>query len=137
MGLYEAEYGTSWSSIDRDEATERAYALGVAEALGEYNREEFEAVHDEMETAYSTSMVELAFREGKNEGREVQPSAGDADETEVWAELVEGETVTVDTEDLPTGGRDGIPEAVDKFEGLEKPNPDEIEATDKPDFLDG
>ncbi|QLH80436.1 hypothetical protein [Halosimplex pelagicum] len=135
MGLYEEKYDTSWTSLDRDEATERAYALGVAESLGEYDREEFEAVHDEMDTAYTKSIVELAFREGKNEGREAAP-AGDDDEAAVWDELVEGETVTVDAEDLPTGGRDGLPEAVDKFEGLERPDPDEIDATDRPDFLD-
>jgi hypothetical protein len=134
MGLYDEKYGTSWTTLDRDEATERAYALGVAESLGEYDREEFEAVHDEMDTAYTKSIVELAFREGKNEGREVAPA--DADEEQVWDELVEGETVTVDGADLPTGGRDGLPEAVDKFEGLEKPDPDEIDATDRPDFLD-
>jgi hypothetical protein len=135
MGLYEEKYGTSWTTLDRDEATERAYALGVAESFGEYNREEFEAVHDEMDTAYTKSIVELAFREGKNEGREAAP-AGDPDEEQVWNDLVEGEVVTVDEDDLPTGGRDGIPEAVDKFEGLEKPDPDEIDATDRPDFLD-
>ncbi|WP_436907837.1 hypothetical protein [Halosimplex marinum] len=135
MGLYEEKYGTSWTSLDRDEATERAYALGVAESLGEYNREEFEAVHDEMDTAYTKSIVELAFREGKNEGREAAPAGGDDDE-QVWDELVEGETVTVDAEDLPTGGRDGLPEAVEKFEAIERPDPDEIDATDRPDFLD-
>ncbi|WP_135365958.1 hypothetical protein [Halosimplex halophilum] len=135
MGLYEQKYGTSWATLDRDEATERAYALGVAESLGEYNREEFEAVHDEMDTAYTKSIVELAFREGKNEGREAAP-AGDADDEQVWDELVEGETVTVDEDELPTGGRDGLPEAVEKFEAIEKPDPEEIDATDRPDFLD-
>ena len=35
MGLYEREYGTDWTTLDKDEATERAYALGVAESLGE------------------------------------------------------------------------------------------------------
>jgi len=135
MGLYDQKYDTSWSTLDRDEATERAYALGVAERLGEYDREEFEAVHDEMDTAYAQSMVELAFREGKTEAEEAAPT-GDADDEQIWAELVEGETVTVDEDDLPTGGRDGIPEAVDKFEGLDRPNPDEVDATDRPDFLD-
>ncbi|WP_436925879.1 hypothetical protein [Halosimplex amylolyticum] len=135
MGLYDEKYGTSWSTLDQDEATERAYALGVAESLGEYDREEFEAVHDEMDTAYAKSIVELAFREGKNEGREAAP-AGDGDDQRVWEELVEGDPVTVDEDDVPTGGRDGLPEAVDKFGGIEKPNPDDIDATDRPDFLD-
>jgi len=135
MALYEREYGTGWSELDRDEATERAYALGVAESLGEYNREEFEAVHDEMETSYDQSLVELAFREGKNEGREARSPGEDADDEDVWEQLVEG-VVTVDEDDLPTGGRDGIPEAVDKVEFIEKPDPDDVEATDRPDFLD-
>jgi hypothetical protein len=136
MGRYEERYGTEWTTLDRDEATERAYALGVAESLGEYDREEFEAVHDEMDTAYDRSIVELAFREGKNEGREAAPSSGDGDDAAVWRELVEGETVTVDEDDLPTGGRDGIPEAVDKMDAIDRPDPDEIDATDRPDFLD-
>lgn len=135
MGLYEEHYGTGWVTLDKEEATERAYALGVAESLREYNRDEFEAVHDEMGTAYNKSIVELAFREGKNEGHEAAP-AGDTDENDVWRALVEGETGAVDEDDLPTGGRDGIPEAVDKFEALDRPNPDEIDATDRPDFLD-
>lgn len=136
MGLYEQKYGTAWTHLDKDEATERAYALGVAESLGEYNREEFEAVHDEMDTAYNRSMVELAFREGKNEGREVQPPGDDRGGEAVWDELVEGEVVTVDEEGVPTGGRDGVPEAVDKMDAIERPNPDEIDATDRPEFLD-
>jgi hypothetical protein len=135
MGLYDREYDTSWTTLDRDEATERAYALGVAESLGEYNREEFEAVHDEVDTAYDQSMVELAFREGKTEAQEVD-TADDEDEAAVWRELVEGETVTVDADDLPTGGRDGIPEAIDKLDVIEKPDPSEVDATDRPDFLD-
>ena len=136
MGLYEQEYGTEWTTLDTDEATERAYALGVAESLGEYDREEFEAVHAEPSTAYGKSMVELAFREGKNEGRERKPASSDGDDRAVWRDLVEGETVTVDEDDLPMGGRDGIPEAVDKIDAIEKPNPDEVDATDRPDFLD-
>ena len=135
MGLYEREYGAEWTTLDKDEATERAYALGVAESLGEYNRDEFEAVHAEVDTAYDRSMVELAFREGKTEAREHEPG-GDDDDRAVWRDLVEGETVTVDEDDLPTGGRDGIPEAVDRIDALEKPDPDEVEATDQPDFLD-
>ena len=136
MGLYDREYGTEWTSLDVDEATERAYALGVAESLGEYDREEFEAVHAEADTSYDRSMVELAFREGKNEGRERQPAGEETDDRAVWADLVEGETVTVDEDDVPTGGRDGIPEAVDRIDAIEKPNPDEVDATERPDFLD-
>jgi hypothetical protein len=132
MSLYEREYGTEWTTLDDDEATERAYALGVAESLGEYNREEFEAVHAEPQTAHGRSMVELAFREGKTEGREHDPD----DDRAVWRDLVEDETVTVDEADPSTGGRDGIPDAVDRIDAIEKPNLDDVDATDRPEFLD-
>ncbi len=132
MSLYEREYGTEWTALDDDEATERAYALGVAESLGEYNREEFEAVYAEPQTAHGRSMVELAFREGKTEGRGHDPD----DDRAVWRDLVGDETVTVDEADAPTGGHDGIPDAVDRIGAIEKPNLDDVDATDRPEFLD-
>ncbi|PSP53199.1 hypothetical protein BRC67_02380 [Halobacteriales archaeon QH_3_68_24] len=135
MGLYEREYGAEWTTLDKDEATERAYALGVAESLGEYNRDEFEAVHAEVDNACDRSIVALAFREGRTEAREHDPADED-DDRAVWRDLVESETVIVDEDDLPTSGRDGIPEAVDRTDALDKPDPDEVEATDQPDFLD-
>jgi hypothetical protein len=135
MGLYDREYGTDWTTLERDEATERAYALGVAESLGQYNRDEFEALHDEMDSSYDESMIELAFREGKTEGKEIQQSTDDEGDV-VWAALVGDEKTTVDESELPTGGRDGVPAAVDKADALNKPNPNEVDATDKPDFLD-
>jgi hypothetical protein len=135
MGLYDRAYGTDWTDLDRDEATERAYALGVAESLGEYDRDEFEAVHDEMGTAYDQSVVELAFREGKNEAREARALGDDDDEDDVWAQLVEG-AVPVDEDDLSTGGRDGLPESLDTLDVVEKSDPGDVEATDRPDFLD-
>jgi hypothetical protein len=136
MGLYERKYGTEWADLDRKEATERAYALGVAESLEEYNREEFEAIRGDMENAYDRSLVELAFREGKNEGRDAQAPAADSDEAAVWSDLVENVDVDIDEEETPTGGRDGIPEALDTLDIVEKMNPAEIESTDRPDFLE-
>jgi len=103
MSLYEDEYDSDWDALDKDEATERAYAIGVAEKLGEYNREELEAVYDEMDTSYNKSLVELAYREGRQEATEAAERAN-ADGDAVWAELVEGEAVTVDPDDRPTGG---------------------------------
>jgi hypothetical protein len=137
MGLYDERYGTDWDALDKDEATERAYALGVAESLGQYDRDEFEAIHDAMDTAYQRSMVELAFREGKNEAQDVRPAVDDEnEESAVWTELVEGKTVVVDEDDLPTGGRDGLPDAIDGMDALDRPDPSDVDATDRPDFLD-
>ncbi len=134
MSFYEDEYGTDWTRLDRDEATERAYAIGVAERLGEFDREELEAVYDEMDTSYDKSMVELAYSEGRQEASEA--TGANTDGEAVWAELVEGETVTVDPEDVPTGGRDGLPEALDSSDVLNRKDVDSTDVVDRPEFLD-
>ncbi|WP_372479797.1 hypothetical protein ACAH01_15540 [Halomicrobium sp. HM KBTZ05] len=134
MSLYHAEYD-EWDALDKDEATERAYAIGVAERLGEYNREELEAIYDEMGTNYNRSMVELAYREGRQEARAAAEST-DADGDAVWADLVKGETILVDPDERPTGGRDGLPSALDPTELLDRQDVDSTEALDLPDFLD-
>jgi len=134
MSHYETAFESDWTHLDREEAVERAYALGVGEAMGEFAREEFERVRAEMDSAYQKSLVDLAFEEGKTEGKEVRVAADD--EEEPWRTLVEGETVTVDPEDVPTGGRNALPEALDGVEALDRPTPNENEAVDKPDFLE-
>jgi|AntDeeMetagen134_2_1112570.scaffolds.fasta_scaffold07057_2 hypothetical protein len=135
MSLYEDEYDSDWDALDKDEATERAYAIGVAEKLGEYNREELEAVYDEMDTSYNKSLVELAYREGRQEATEAAERAN-ADGDAVWAELVEGEAVTVDPDDRPTGGRDGLPEALETSDVLDRQEVDSTDIVDRPEFLD-
>lgn len=130
MNRYEQQYGTDWETIDPEEAVERAYALGVAASLGEYDRDELDALREEMNSSYNTSMVELAFQEGKNEGKEAE-----AEETEkVWSELVVGE-VAFEEDDLPTGGRTGLPEAMDITDVLDRPDRDSTDAVDLPEFL--
>lgn len=135
MSLYEDRLGKDWESLDENEAIDRAYALGVATTLGEYHPEELDAIREEMDTAYSKSVVELAFEEGKNEGRAIDVSDDNGDQ-KVWSELVEGETVTVDPEDGSIGGLTGLPEAVDKMELLDSQEIDSTEAVDLPDFLE-
>lgn len=134
MSRYERAYGTDWESLDKDEAIERAYALGVATTLDEYHPDELEAIRAEMDTSYNKSVVDLAFDEGKNEAREIDPDADDGGS--VWAELVEGETVTVDRDEVPTGGRTGLPEAIDRIEALARPERDSTGAVERPDFLE-
>jgi hypothetical protein len=134
MSHYETAFGTDWGTLGREEAVERAYALGVGEAMGEYDREEYERVRAEMDSAYQKSLVDLAFEEGRTEGKEVRVEADDDDEP--WRALVEGETVTVDPDDVPTGGRNALPEALDGVDVLDRPTPGEAEAVDKPDFLE-
>ena len=134
MSRYEREFDTGWESLGKDEATTRAYAIGVGERLGEDNREELHAIYAEMGSAYHRSMVELAYEEGRNEAKATAEADGrDADA--VWAELVEGEVTTVDPEDVSTG-RDSLPDALDPGELLEHQEVDSTETVDRPDFLD-
>jgi hypothetical protein len=135
MSLYERKYDTGWATLEKDEATDRAYAIGVAERFGEYNREELEAIYREMDSAYQRSMVELAYDEGRNEAK-AAASDDDADKEAVWNELVEGETTYIDPDDVPTGGRDGLPKALEPTELLDRQDVDSTEATSRPDFLD-
>jgi hypothetical protein len=135
MSKYEEAYGTDWDALDKEEAVERAYALGVAESLGEYDREELERLRTEMDTAYQTSIVELAFDEGRNEAKELRRESGSSEESDVWSALVEDAPVPSES-DLPTGGRDGLPESLDSADALDRPDPGDNEATDRPGFLD-
>lgn len=133
MSRYERAYGTDWEELDQDEAMERAYALGVAAALGEYHRDELEAVREEMTTAYDRSIVELAFEEGRNEGKEADSES--EEESAVWSELVTGEP-PVEAEGSPTGGRDGLPKAIDAPDALDRADRDSTDALDLPEFLE-
>lgn len=134
MSRYDREFGSGWDTLEKDGATDRAYAIGVAERLGEYNREELEEIYAEMDTAYDRSMVELAYEEGRNEAKEIGASASDADA--VWAELVEGEKIYVEPDELPTRGRDGLPAALEQTELLDKQDVDSTDVVDRPKFLD-
>jgi len=132
MSRYEREFDTGWEALDKDDATTRAYAIGVAERLGEGNREELEAIYAEMDSAYHRSMVELAYEEGRNEAK----AAADGDDADaVWAELVQGEVTTVDPDDIPEG-RESLPDALDSGELLDRQDIDSTEAVDRPEFLD-
>ena len=136
MSRYERAYGTDWDTLDDQEAMERAYALGVAASLGEYLPEELEAIRQEVGTAYERSVIDLAFDEGKNEARETEPPAeADNAAAGVWSALIDGETATVDSDDVPTGGRDGIPKAIDRMDVLDPPDLDSTEPVDLPEFL--
>jgi hypothetical protein len=136
MSNYERTYGTDWDSIDKDEAIDRAYALGVLASVGEYHREELKRVRSEMDTTYTKRVVDLAFDEGRNEARNLDVTTENRTQNIVWSELIEGETVTVDEDRVPTGGRDGLPSAIDRIEALERPEPDKNEAIERPEFLE-
>lgn len=133
MTKYEEIYGKGWEQLDDDQAMERAYALGVAASLGEYHRDELDALREEMNSAYKRSVIDLAYEEGRTEAKEADAST-DTDEA-VWNELVIGEEVDIEPEESKTGGRTGLPEAIDVTEALELPDRDSTDSLELPEFL--
>jgi hypothetical protein len=133
MTHYEQSFETGWDSLSESEAVDRAYALGVAAALGEYHTDELEAVRNEMDTSYSKSVIDLAFKEGKNEGREIDVDDGGK---KVWSELVEDEKITVDRDEVPAERQTGLPSAVERIKALERPDRDSTDVVDLPEFLE-
>lgn len=133
MGRYDRTYGTDWETLDVDEAVDRAYALGVAASLGERHPDEREAIRDEMDSAYTRSVVDLAFDEGKNEARETD---ADGSSQRIWTALVTEESVSVGPENASAGDRTGLLEAIDRMDALDRVDIDSTEAVDRPSFLE-
>ncbi|WP_246984593.1 hypothetical protein [Halorientalis marina] len=142
MSLYEDRFDTDWDTLDREEAMERAFALGVAAALGERNEEEFEAVHETMGSNYDASIVELAYQEGKNEATKGQREI-DGDDADVFEFVVNEELEDVEQPDRDDGDGDDepaeratdLPSAVNETEATDPPDLDP-EQTEYPDFLE-
>ena len=141
MSLYEDRFDTDWDTLDRDEAMERAFALGVAAALGERNQDEFEAIHDTMGSNYDASIVELAYQEGKNEATQHRRQVDD-DDQDVFEFVVNEELEDAEQPDRDEGGDDepaeratDLPSAIDETEATDPPDLDP-EQTDYPDFLE-
>lgn len=84
--MYDAEYGTGWTVLTAEEAIERAYALGVAETLGERHPDELERLVDAAGSAHDRSLVRLAYDKGRSRG--MQAASTERDDSEVWAGLV-------------------------------------------------
>lgn len=148
MTLYEEEFDTDWDSLSREEAMVRAFALGAAAALGEGNEAEYRAIKAEMATNYDTSIVELAYEEGKGK------TARRMDETDargltLWRELLTDELDIdlldlddeIDIEDVPLPFEElvramGFPSAVsDRTAAIDRPDRDP-EQTEFPEFLE-
>lgn len=97
--MYEDRFDTDWdaSALDRDEAIERAFALGVAAELGEDHPGEYKRL---VQVA-GRALVQMAFDDGRSRAKELQqdirsggegvPDAvdfADRDET-IWSKLVD------------------------------------------------
>lgn len=139
MSWYERTYDTAEESdgLDREAAIERAYALGVAAALGDPPPEELTALTEAVGSAYERNVVELAYEEGRTEAL----AAAD-EETEngrVWADLVgDGPEAPPGEVSERSGTPDALdrPAALDRIEALDRIDLDSTEATELPEFLD-
>ncbi|WP_336036501.1 hypothetical protein [Halobacterium yunchengense] len=143
--MYDDAFDRDWDGddLDREEAVWRAYALGVAAALGDRNPEEYR----ELVAAAGRSLVEMAYDEGKSSAADLDSrlASGEADvdpsefpsrERAVWSKLVTyrqaggGELATgsgdADRMDLPE-----LLERVD-LDGVEK---DDLSRLRLPEFL--
>lgn len=107
--MYEAAFGTDWEQLGRGEILRRAYGLGVAETLGSAPEGELGRLKEQLSGRYDESLVELAYDEGRTRGR--TPGPGET-EDDVWAEVVEGETTTVDPGPAPARPTD-LPENIE------------------------
>jgi len=133
--MYDRTYGTDWETLGTDEAAERAFALGVAAVLGEPDPEEYERVRGAVGGSYDSSIVELAYQEGRRKASGKRDDLEDEDA--VWETLVEedGPKTTVEEDEVPTGDRDGLPAALESLDLLDRPIEDQLEAERLPEFL--
>jgi len=129
--MYESTFSTDWSELDRDEAVERAYAIGVASAFGDDHREEYEAIKAAAGSNYDRSLIELAHDQGRSQALQLEAASTDTAPEDIWRRLVESAPA-----DLPDP-QGGLPEALgptellDRFDGIDGP-PSTLR---KPSFL--
>ncbi|WP_430503533.1 hypothetical protein [Haloparvum sp. PAK95] len=124
--MYERSFGTDWSTLDRESAIERAFALGVAKACGESHPDEYTRVRQALPGAYDQSIVELAYEEGRTKALTLEQQG----EEDVWEALVDEETKTAADSPLP----EAMPGALDSREFLSR-STGPPESLNRPEFL--
>lgn len=127
--MYDSTYSDDWDELTRDEAVERAYALGVAAAFGHDNREEYKSIKAAATNNYDGSLIELSFDQGKSEALKLEASG--TDPQEVWNELIETTTIVPPDGGSPLPGLLDSAELLERFKQLEGPP----ETLNKPSFL--
>ncbi len=127
--MYNSTYSDDWTELTREEAVERAYALGVAAACGHDNHEEYESIKTAAANNYDGSLIELSFDQGRSEALQLEAAGTDSDE--IWDELIESTPAT------PIEANNTLPEMLessellDRFDQLEGPPA----SVSKPSFL--
>lgn len=127
--MYTDKFDTDWESLTVEEASRRAYALGVSDSLGEPMPAEYDRIKEEFAGAYDRSVVELAYEEGRTRARELSYEA-DAEEN-IWNALVEAEPITTGFGDP---SESGLPKAMALGDFLDPPG-DDLDRVRLPKFL--
>jgi hypothetical protein len=140
---YERHFSTDWDSLTRDEAMVRAYALGVAEALGD----EYPGEYERLLAADKRALVEMAYNEGKRKAlhleSEIEAESEDTDEQaereyRVWNRLLAYHEPDADDEPEPASSRPrsriDLPATLERIDVFDLPG-DDLERLGLPDFL--
>lgn len=143
--MYERTFGTDWETLaDRDEALRRAFALGVAECLGEDHPDELERIADAVETTYDRRFVDLAYRKGRQRVRQLEPEVDDgrqlrkrlADElTDLTPLVAPRSELEVEDADERDGDHSGLPTSLQGYRIDTLPD-DSTERVRQPGFLE-
>lgn len=143
--MYEDSFSTDWDGddLDREEAVWRAYALGVAAALGDRHPGEYR----ELVAAAGRSLVEMAYDEGKTSAADLDSrlASGDADvddhefpsrERAVWSKLVSHRGTAGGDVESGDDSRDRVdlPEFLHRID-LDSTDGDDLSRLRFPDFL--
>ncbi|OTF10072.1 hypothetical protein [Halorubrum sp. SD612] len=88
--MYDRTFGTEWDDLAREEAVERAFALGVAAGVDNPRPEELDRVLETFSGGYDRSIVELAYDEGRTKALEAKAERDDPEDEAVWSSLVDG-----------------------------------------------
>lgn len=136
------KYFDDWTSLSREDAMLRAYALGVDAALGNDHPEEV----DRLQRETSRPLVELAFDEGKSAAEEKRLGSGPAATEDgfeagdrdwaLWEDLVESRRDDPESLELvrvPSRQTD-VPDALSR-PGLLDANYRDVDAVELPRFL--
>lgn len=133
--MYERQFDVEWDDLSVDEATRRAYAIGVAASIGKDYTTELKRIHANFETPYDQSLVELAYEEGRN--RAEKEIGGGSERSEVWDELVANEDLEPIEPDRSRRGGQSIPDAVQRASMLDGGAGGAPSVIDLPEFLRG
>ena len=126
--MYDRTFGTDWekAELDRGEAVDRAFALGVAAGCGSDRPTELDRVLAAFPSAYDRSLVELAYDEGRTKALEAPAEEPEA----VWTELVDA-AGTPRRPPVPAA----LPGALSELTLTERPRNGPPSSLDLPSFL--